>query len=144
LDQLLKTGDFTNYSERACEQVVGVMAVFRQGHSQPSPGSAQFPPCSTGRQEFFRGREFLPLLPCSQVGNRSDKCFWRKPSITHQQLARLGTRGSMIDDIDNRLRQLCELAKLEHQPDKIKVLAQEIAQLLVEKLKCQPPDRKAG
>jgi len=95
----------------------------------------------TGRQEILRGRE---LLPCPQVGNRSDKCFWRKPSITHQQLARLGTRGSMTDDIDNRLRQLCELAKLEHQPDKIKVLAQEIAQLLVEKLKCQPPDRKAG
>jgi hypothetical protein len=48
----------------------------------------------------------------------------------------------MIDDIDNRLRHLCDLAKVEHQPDKIKVLAQEIAQLLVEKLKCQPPDRK--
>jgi len=50
----------------------------------------------------------------------------------------------MTDFIDNRLRQLCDIAKVEYQPDKIKMLAQEIAQLLVEKLKCQPPDRKAG
>jgi len=33
----------------------------------------------------------------------------------------------MVDDIDNRLRQLCDLAKVEHQPDKIKVLAQDSA-----------------
>ena len=50
----------------------------------------------------------------------------------------------MTDDIDNRLRQLCDLAKVEQDRDKIKVLAQEIARLLVEKLKRQPPDRKAG
>jgi len=50
----------------------------------------------------------------------------------------------MTDDIDNRLRQLCDLAKVEHDRDKIKVLAQEIARLCVEKLKHQPDDRKAG
>ena len=49
----------------------------------------------------------------------------------------------MTDDIDNRLRQLCDLAKVGHDRDKIKALAQEIARLLVEKLKRQPPDRKA-
>jgi hypothetical protein len=54
------------------------------------------------------------------------------------------SRGSMTDDIDNRLRQLCDLAKVEQDRDKIKLLAQEIARLLVEKLKRQPPDRKAG
>ena len=35
----------------------------------------------------------------------------------------------MTDHIDNRLRQLCDLAKVERQPDKIKMLAQEIPQL---------------
>jgi hypothetical protein len=56
----------------------------------------------------------------------------------------LGLRGSMTDDIDNRLRQLCDIAKVEYGRDEIKALAQEIARLLVEKLKRQPPDRKAG
>jgi hypothetical protein len=45
---------------------------------------------------------------------------------------RLGMRGSMTDDIDNRLRQLCDLAKVEHNSDKIKALAQDIAGLLIE------------
>ena len=50
----------------------------------------------------------------------------------------------MTDFIDNRLRQLCDIAKVEYGRDEIKALAQEIARLLVEKLKRQPPDRKAG
>jgi len=41
----------------------------------------------------------------------------------------------MTDDIDNRLRQLCDLAKVGHDRDKIKALAQEIGRLLVEKTK---------
>ena len=57
---------------------------------------------------------------------------------------RLGMRGSMTDDIDNRLRQLCDLVKVEHDRDKIKALAQDIARLLIEKLERQRPDRKAG
>ena len=50
----------------------------------------------------------------------------------------------MTDDIDNRLRQLCDLVKVEHDRDKIKALAQDIARLLIEKLERQRPDRKAG
>ena len=44
---------------------------------------------------------------------------------------RLGMRGR-TDDIDNRLRQLSDLAKVEHNSDKIKSLAQDIARLLIE------------
>jgi hypothetical protein len=58
----------------------------------------------------------------------------------HQRVSLIEVTG----EIDNRLRQLCDLAKVEHDRDKIKALAQEIARLLVEKLKRQPPDRKAG
>ena len=54
------------------------------------------------------------------------------------------SRGSMTDDVDNRLRQLCEIAKVEQDCEKIRTLVQEITRLLVEKLERQSPDRKAG
>jgi len=50
----------------------------------------------------------------------------------------------MTDDIDNRLRQLCEIAKVEQDCEKIRTLVQEITRLLVEKLERQSPDSKAG
>ena len=50
----------------------------------------------------------------------------------------------MTDDIDNRLRQLCDLAKVEHDHDKIMALAREIARLCVEKLERESLERKTG
>jgi hypothetical protein len=50
----------------------------------------------------------------------------------------------MTEEIDNHLRQLCELAQVEQDRDKIRALTREIVRLLVEKLKRQSPDCKAG